>query len=170
MKKLVRIFYAFVFFHSGFAWSHGEGGTARIGPAFAIQAVKEDVGFQLSSQAKKFMGVQFSPWIPGTKISAKSCVMSLESSSIYVLRDGWIQRIELRSNDCKTGNAPAGLLQTGDQLVVEGIAAVRGADLEVTGGEDEEHEEERDHDGGDEHGPSHNHGHSHGEKSDGEHS
>ena len=139
------------------AWSHGESGSAQIGPNFAVQAEKHGVGFKLSPESIQFMGIRFTPW-NGGKVPASAWVSALEGVSLYVSRDGWIQRLDLTPSSRKSGTVPAGTLHSGDQLVTAGVAAVRGADLEISSSEAEE--EENEHEGEDEHDhESHKEGH-----------
>lgn len=130
---------------SGSARAHGDMNGAAVGPDKAVLQADHDQGFRLSEKALANIGVKSVP-VKGEggnwTVPRSALVQFQDRTGIYRLRDGWFRHLDV-SASVKGAEAlvkTAGL-RTGDAVVTEGVGLLRATDLDLEGGEDDDHGE-----------------------------
>jgi hypothetical protein len=101
-----------------FAWGHGEGGTAKVGPQYAVISIREGGQFEISNEAQKWMKIVSVP-MPAT-IPESAWVRSLTHSVFYVKREGFWKSLYSEKER-----------KPGDELAVENVGVLRATELEL---------------------------------------
>lgn len=121
----------------------GEEGGSRFGPGKAIMAANRKDGIKLSETAIKTLGLSYQPISGEGKFSvpAKSAVYSKDELGVYRYRDGWFKFIdvELINKTDAVVMIKTSELKSGDQIVKDGVALLRAAELEAWGGSGDGH-------------------------------
>jgi len=123
-----------------------EGGEAeennQVGPDKGILEASEKLGFKLSPEATKNFKLKFMTYSGGpVTLSMSSVLQSIEEKNVYRFRNGLIKRVDIsihsrtRSQITFTSQE----LQSGDQIVIEGLGFLRMAELAAFGGASEGH-------------------------------
>lgn len=122
------------------AWSEeGEEASASVGPDKGIVELNERLGFKLSQEATKNFSLKSlylkgdGPW----EIPHAAVLTSGEEVNIYRKRSGFIKRIDfqtIRNNSPKNLVIDSDDLREGDEVITEGVAFVRIAELSLAGG------------------------------------
>lgn len=151
MKTILILSY---FFASQSSFAHEASGTARIGKGKAVIAANEEKGIQLSTEAQKMIGIRLAP-VDQSPIPKAAIVFYQDRRAIYVLRDNFFRRIELKAGE---SSIPLNQLKASDQLVIDGVALLRASELEAFGSHEEEEEDEHEHGEHKDHEDEHEHG------------
>lgn len=112
-----------------------EEGASRAGPNKALLAISEKHGIQLSDKAKKRLGLTYYSLTNSEvfSISNQALVFSRGRVGVYRLREGWFKFVEVqkKQSDASKVSVQSPQLQAGDQIVVQGVALLRVADLDA---------------------------------------
>ncbi|MEK2646329.1 hypothetical protein [Bdellovibrio sp. BCCA] len=122
---------------------HDHEENASVGPDKGIISFDEHDGFKLSSEAIKNFDLKTvalkgsNPW----EVPANAVLYSGEEVNVYRLRDGFYKRIDfdLISKNGSQIKIKSKDLQTGDELVVQGVGFLRTAEIVASGGAPEGH-------------------------------
>lgn len=138
MKKLILIFISLISF-STFA---GEDELSpMIGPDKGITE-RKDESFKLSPEAIKTLEVEVKPYGGGTLIiDRKAIVFTKNDTSIFRMRDGWFERIDVKIVQKMGGRylVTSEQLKNGDQYAVSGVNFLRIAELSTEEGAEQGH-------------------------------
>ncbi|UYL09884.1 hypothetical protein B9G69_004760 [Bdellovibrio sp. SKB1291214] len=125
--------------------AHGqhEEESSSIGPDKGITTYSEADGFKLSPEAVKNFELQtfkiknVEPW----NIPNSSVLYSGEEINIYRMRNGFFKRIDFSivSKGAKEMKIRTPELKSGDEIVIQGVAFLRTAEIVATGGAPEGH-------------------------------
>lgn len=136
--------------HKSQAPEHGEAHkdeeaqSPGVGPGKAIPEANHEKGFRLSDTAVKTIGVKTSAiqvGAAGATVPKQALVFFQGEVGVYRVKDGWHKLIEVQiaSRGKDTVSLRAGELKSGDQIAIEGVALLRVADLDASGGNEEGH-------------------------------
>lgn len=117
--------------------------NSKVGPGKGIVKADEKLGFILSNEALKNFEVKTiklegtGPW--GVPLSAR--MLSKEEINIYRVRNGFIKRIDFSLMEKKGSliKIKSSDLQSGDEVITNGVGFVRIAELTAYGGAPEGH-------------------------------
>lgn len=122
---------------------HGEEENSQIGPDKGIIAFDEDNGFKLSPEALKnfdlkMMNVDTRDTLT---IDSVAIVTVGQEKNLFRFRNGYFKRIDytLVSKTANRVTIKSKDLQTGDQIVVQGLGFLRISEIAATGGAPEGH-------------------------------
>lgn len=148
--KYIPLVSIIFFILTGNAFPHG-GGEAEIevGPDKGVIEITKDKAFKLAPEAKQTFGIKTIPFTSGTvTLPNRAIVHALKESQIFRLRGEYLKTVHfkaLKQTDQST-TLESRELQSGDQIVIEGVGFLRIIAAQV-GEEDEESGE-----GGHQHG------------------
>jgi hypothetical protein len=122
---------------------HHEEENNKIGPTKGILKADKELGFILSPEAVKNFGMSTlklnasSSWT----IPLKARVLSKDEVNLFRIRNGHIKRIDFEklSNDGDNMKVKSSELQSGDEVIVDGVGYVRIAEITAFGGGSEGH-------------------------------
>lgn len=125
--------------------NHEEGNeefSSNVGPGLAVLAAEEDKGIQLSDKAQRTLDIRVQPF--SLILPQSAIVTSKEETGIYRLRDPWFKLIEGQTADAGNGKVSFRPnrqkdLKKGDQIVINGAALLRVAELDAFAGESAGH-------------------------------
>lgn len=123
--------------------AHEEEENSSVGPEKGITVVSESDGFKLSVEAVKNFDLRTvrlqksEPW----SVPRSAVLYSGEEVNVYRLRNGFYKRIDfvVLSKDSKEMKIKSPDLKENDEIVVEGVAFLRSAEIVATGGAPEGH-------------------------------
>ena len=101
----------------------------------AVLKTSKDLGFSLSDIARKTIGITTTPIesVGSHLVADAGMVRHLDKIGVYRLRDGWFKLLDVKILQ----QTPAGFvvstsdLTKGDELVVQGVALLRVAEMEA---------------------------------------
>lgn len=103
---------------------HEEAGSSSVGPDKAVTAAEESKGIRLSDKARAAINIRTEKVGASGKVPPSALLKSGDETFVYWARDGWFKRIRPATVDA------------GDEIVVEGVALLRVAELDAfTAGE-----------------------------------
>ncbi len=121
----------------------GEEGNLAIGKGKGVESYDEHDGFVLAPPAIKRLEIVTGPaeTARNCKLKTAQIIATLAKKSVYVLRDQKFKAIEIKCSAVKDG----------DQFVIKGAEYLRVIEMDLTGGEEGEHEDHQDEAGADDH-------------------
>lgn len=129
--------------HAPHDGAHEEEENSSVGPEKGITIFSESEGFKLSPEAIKNFELQtiqlknIEPWT----IPTSAILYSGEEVNVYRVRAGFYKRIDfsILSKNGKDVKIKSRDLKVNDQIVIQGVAFLRSAEIVATGGAPEGH-------------------------------
>ena len=135
-----------VWFLSLGVWSAVEVTELSVGPKKAVQSIKEDKSFKLSSQSMSFLKLRTSLLSKklasdGFEVPSEALVRFGNKLGVYRLRNGWFKLVpvtaHIESNRASGGSIKireTDDLASSDEVVVFGVSYLRAAEMDAFSG------------------------------------
>ena len=122
------------------AFSHGEGGDAKVGKGFAVEVYSEEHGFKLSAKALDRLNLEYVSKVSDIPESAK--IKSLKGTNVYIRSKAYFKLVKLKGL----------VLKPEDRVVANKVLLLKNIDSEAASSlkhhnqeKHHEHEDESEH-------------------------